>query len=55
MDSLSKIRTEADYHTALERAKVILQAQPSEPEFEELAILATILEEYEAAHYPMLP
>jgi HTH-type transcriptional regulator/antitoxin HigA len=55
MSSTPEICTEADYRVALERAKAILQAQPDEPEFDELNTLATLIEAYEALHYPMFP
>jgi len=51
MSIIKPIRTEADYREALARLKVILQAQPGEPEFDELEILATLVEAYEARHY----
>ncbi len=51
MSAIKPIRTEADYREALARLKVILQAQPGDPEFDELEILATLVEAYEARHY----
>ncbi len=46
--------TEADYRAALVRVGTIFQAQPGEPEFEELNVLVTLIETYEEQHYPML-
>lgn len=53
MNTIKPIRTEADYQAALARAEVIFLAQPNEPEFDELDILATLIEAYEARHYPI--
>jgi HTH-type transcriptional regulator/antitoxin HigA len=55
MDSPITLRTEADYRAALQRVRIIFQAQPGEPEFDELDSLATLIEAYEALHYPMFP
>lgn len=50
------IRTEAQYEDALERVYELLQAQPAlnSPEGDELDLLATLIEAYEAIHYPMV-
>ncbi|AMR26500.1 hypothetical protein A0257_04850 [Hymenobacter psoromatis] len=53
MNAIKPIRTEADYQATLARAEVIFQAQPGEPEFDELDILTTLIEAYEARHYPI--
>lgn len=53
MNSIKPIRSEADYQGALARLKTILQAQPGKPEFDELEILAILIEAYEAQHYPI--
>jgi len=53
MTILEPIRTETDYQHALSRVRAILQAQPGTPEFEELNILATLVEAYEAHHHPI--
>lgn len=53
MNSIKPIRTEADYQAALTRAEVIFQAQPGTPELDELDVLATLIEAYEAQHYPI--
>lgn len=53
MNAIKPIRTEADYQAALARANAIFQAQPGEPEFDELDILTTLIEAYEARHYPI--
>ena len=49
------IRTEAQYDDALERVYELLQRHPSinTAEGDELNLLATLIEAYEAVHYPM--
>lgn len=49
------IRTEAQYDEALERVYTLLQSHPllNTPEGDELDLLATLIEAYEAVHYPM--
>ena len=53
MYTIKPIRTEADYQAALDRAEAIFQAQPGEPEFDELDVLTTLIEAYEARQYPI--
>ena len=53
MNEIKPIRDEASYQAALARVRLILQAQPGEPAFDELEILATLIEAYEAQHYPI--
>lgn len=53
MSTIKPIRTEADYQAALARAEVIFQAQPGDPEFDELDVVTTLIEAYEARHYPI--
>lgn len=53
MNTIKPIRTEADYQVALARAEAIFHAQPGDPELDELDILATLIEAYEAKHYPI--
>ncbi|MFD2574176.1 type II toxin-antitoxin system HigA family antitoxin [Spirosoma soli] len=49
------IRTEAQYDDALERVYELLQLHPAlnTPEGDELDLLVTLVEAYEAVHYPM--
>lgn len=51
------IRTETQYDDALERVYELLQRHPSlnTPEGDELDLLTTLIEAYEAVHYPMAP
>ncbi len=53
MYSVSPIRTEVDYRAALERIHIIFDAQRGSPDFDELDILATLVEAYEAKHHPI--
>jgi len=53
MNTIKPIRTENDYQVALTRVRAILQAQPGTAEFDELDILATLIEAYEAQHHPI--
>ena len=49
------IRTEVQYDAALERVYALLQNSPlpDTPEGDELDLLVTLIEAYEAVHYPM--
>lgn len=53
MSQIKPIRTEADYQAALSRADTIFQAQAGTPELDELEVLVTLIEAYEAKHYPI--
>lgn len=47
------IRTDADYQAALEEVGRLMDAAPDSPEEERLDVLATLVEAYEAQHYPI--
>lgn len=47
------IRTEEDYDAALARIDMLMNADTGTPEGDELDILVTLVEAYEAKHYPM--
>lgn len=49
------IGTEAEYLAALARLETIFQARLNTPEGDELEQLATLIEEYEAAEFPIGP
>jgi len=49
------IRTEDDYETALARLEAIWDPQPDTPEADEFEVLVTLIEAYEARHYPIGP
>ena len=47
------IRTEEDYWAALAEAFSLMAAEAGAPEGDRLDVLATLIEAYEAAHYPV--
>lgn len=53
--NISPIRTDDDYRTALAHASRLVDLDPElgTPEGDELDVLATLIEAYEAKHYPM--
>ena len=53
MPEITQVLTEADYDMALARISELLGAEPYSPEDEELDRLSTLVEIYEAEHYPM--
>lgn len=52
---LRPIRSEADYETALKEVEHLWGAKSDTPEGDRLDVLATLIEVYEAKHYPMDP
>lgn len=52
---IKPIRTERDHAAALARVDKIFSATPGTPEFDELDVLATLIEAYERAHHPIEP
>lgn len=50
---INPIKTEFDYDLALQRVNLIFDAAPATQEFDELDILVTLIEKYEAMHYPI--
>ena len=53
MPEITQVLTEADYDMALARIFELLGAEPYSPEDEALDRLSTLVEIYEAEHYPM--
>jgi HTH-type transcriptional regulator / antitoxin HigA len=47
------IRTDADYRAALKEIENLMTAAPDTPEGEKLDVLVTLVEAYEAKHYPL--
>jgi HTH-type transcriptional regulator/antitoxin HigA len=47
------IRTEADYQAALTEIEQLFDAAPSTPDGDRLDVLTTLVETYEAQHYPI--
>jgi HTH-type transcriptional regulator / antitoxin HigA len=52
---LNPIHTEADYKAALAEAERLWGARSGTPEGDRLDVLATLIDAYEARHYPMDP
>lgn len=50
---IKPIRTEADHEAALAEIERLFDAAPNTPESDRLDVLATLVEVYEAQHYPI--
>jgi len=50
---IKPIRTEADYQAALREVESLMTAEFGTPEGDRLDVLATLVEAYEAKHFPM--
>jgi HTH-type transcriptional regulator/antitoxin HigA len=50
---IKPIKTESDYRAALEEIEALMTAAPDTPEGEKLDVLTTLVEAYEAKHFPM--
>ena len=50
---IKPIRTKADYRAVLRDIESLMDAEPDSLEGERLAVLTTLVEAYEAKHYPM--
>jgi HTH-type transcriptional regulator/antitoxin HigA len=50
---IKPIRTEADYQAALREVESLLNSQPGTPEGDHMDVLVTLIETYEARHYPI--
>ena len=53
--NIKPIRNDKDLRQAFKRLEAIFQAKPKTPEYDEMEILATLIEAYENKHYPMGP
>jgi HTH-type transcriptional regulator/antitoxin HigA len=55
MMEIKAIRTEADYLAALQELSVLIDLDPSadQPEGVRLEVLGTLVQAYEAKHYPI--
>jgi HTH-type transcriptional regulator/antitoxin HigA len=47
------IKTEEQYHQALERLEIIFDAEPDTAEGDELDLLSLLIDDYEKTHYPI--
>ncbi len=52
---IKPIRTEADYKEALHEIENLMNARPETEEADRLDVLVTLVEAYEARHFPILP
>jgi len=52
---IDPIRTERDYRKALKRIESLWDAEPDSPEYDELEVLSTLVDAYEAQHQPIGP
>ncbi len=50
---IKPIRTDADYRAALKEIEGLMKAQPGTSEGEKLDMLVTLVEAFEAKHYPL--
>ena len=50
---IKPIKTDADYHAALKEVENLMMARPDTPEGEKLDVMVTLIEAYEAKHFPM--
>ena len=53
MMDIKPIRNEADYRAALQVVEQLMLAQPDTAEGEKLDVMVTLIEAYEAKHFPM--
>jgi len=53
MMEIKPIYTQADYQAALQNIESLMMAKPNTPDGEKLDVLVTLVEAYEAKHYPM--
>lgn len=49
------IRTKADHRAALKEAERLWEAEPGTPAGDRMEILVTLIEAYEAKHFPIAP
>jgi HTH-type transcriptional regulator / antitoxin HigA len=53
--AIKPIRTERDHEEAVARIKELFAARPGTPEFDELDVLATLVDSYEREHHAIDP
>ena len=53
--TVKPIKSEADYDAVLARIDALMDAGPDTPEADELEVLVTLVEAYEAIHWPIEP
>lgn len=50
---IKQIKTDADYRAALKEIETMMMAEPDTAEGEKLDVMVTLVEAYEARHYPL--
>jgi HTH-type transcriptional regulator / antitoxin HigA len=50
---IKPIRTEADYEAALKEVEKLIESQPGTPHGDRMDVLVTLIEAYEAKHFPV--
>jgi HTH-type transcriptional regulator / antitoxin HigA len=50
---IKPIRSEADYEAALKEIEILVNSQPGTPEGDRMDVLVTLVEAYEAKHFPI--
>jgi len=50
---IKPVKTDADYRAALKEIETLMMAASDSPEGEKLDVLVTLVEAYEAKHYPL--
>jgi HTH-type transcriptional regulator/antitoxin HigA len=50
---IKPIKTDADYRAALKEVENLMMADPDTPDGEKLDVMVTLIEAYEAKHFPM--
>jgi HTH-type transcriptional regulator/antitoxin HigA len=50
---IKPIKTHTDYEAALKEVETLMPAAPDTPEGEKLDVMVTLIEAYEAKHFPM--
>ena len=53
--NIKPVRTKRDYSEALKSAEGLMNAKTGTPEGDMLDVLVTLIQAYEAKHFPMLP
>lgn len=50
---IKPIRSEADYQSTLKEIEILMESQPGTPEGDRMDVLVTLVEAYEAKHFPI--
>ena len=50
---IAPIKTDADYRAALKNIENLMPAEPDTPDGEKLDVMVTLIEAYEAKHFPL--